>query len=166
MQPLRHDGRRQAKARADPETETESDSDSAARGPGHQRRPGVLVLCPGCKKGFTSLKALRCHRNHINRQSTACGLSGRQERRVRLRYEDADDSDWTDPDIRDMMDAGNNHDLPAATGRGEALLSRDRVSVPHTMISRATAVEAPGSHFHVWTKCGFGFGFVCRWFLL
>ena len=37
--------------------------------------------------------------------------------------------DWTDPDIRDIMDPGNDRNVPAGAGRGEALPSRDRVSV-------------------------------------
>jgi len=51
----------------------------------------------------------------------------------------ADDSDWTDPDIRDMMDPGNCHDVPAGArlGRGEALPSRDRVSVLSTLFKLA-----------------------------
>jgi hypothetical protein len=49
----------------------------------------------------------------------------------------ADDSDWTDPDIRDMMDPGNGHDVPAGARRGEALPSRDRVSVLSTLFKLA-----------------------------
>jgi hypothetical protein len=123
------------------EQESESDSESAAlgqcrgRGPGHQQDE---VFCPGCKARFRSLHALSCHRNSVHRRSTPCGLSLRTERRQRVSLRPcqatgaaADDSDWSDPDIREMMGGGNSHDLPAGAGRVEALPSRDRVSVPH-----------------------------------
>jgi len=134
-------GHRQAAAGAvDPDsgdtgTESDSDSSSAARAQGRgQQQARVEVLCPSCRKGFPSLRSLRHHRNHPKRQSTACGLAERGERRQRVMMRPvgaaaADDSDWTDPDIRDMMDPGNDRNVPAGAGRGEALPSRDRVSV-------------------------------------
>lgn len=123
------------------DSESDSESESAVRRPG---RPGArvsdadsqVVQCPGCKGRFQSLQALSIHRNSIHRRSTACGLLWLRERRHRLSVrpeaaavEAGDDSDWTDPDIREMMGDGNSHDLPAGAGRGEALPSRDRVSV-------------------------------------
>jgi len=158
-------GHRQAAAgAADPDsgdtgpgTESESDSSSAARAQGRgQQRARVEVLCPGCRKGFPSIRALRRHRNNPNRQSTACGLAERGERRQRVMMRPAgaaaaDDSDWTDPDIRDMMDPGNDRNVPAGAGRGEALPSRDRVSVyPARHVSRARALQLNGLD-KVWT---------------
>ena len=153
-------GHRQAAAgAADPDsgdtgTESESDSSSAARRGQQQAR--VEVLCPGCRKGFPSLQTLRRHRNHPTRQSTACGLAERGERRQRVMMRPvgaaaANDSDWTDPDIRDMMDPGNDSNVPAGAGRGEALPSRDRVSVyPAHHVSRARALQLNGLD-KVWT---------------
>jgi hypothetical protein len=107
------------------------------------------VLCPGCKGLFPSLFSLSCHRNNIHKRKTACGRSllgerpGRQRLSLRPCQEigaAADDSDWTDPDIREMMDPGHGHNVPAGAGRGEALPSRDRVSVhPVHPVSRARA---------------------------
>jgi hypothetical protein len=139
-------GRRQATVGAvDPESESDLDSRAPAGDRGRklgQPEFDSEVLCPGCKRVFPSLFSLKCHRNNRYMRSTACGRSLLVARpwrqRLSLRPNQAtgaaaDDSDWTDPDIRDMMGAGNSHDLPAGAGRREALPSRDslRVSVPH-----------------------------------
>ena len=146
--PAQRASHRQATAGA-ADQESESDSESAARGPG--RDPGRQqdgVFCPACKGRFHSLYALSCHRNSSYR--TACGQSWLRQRRHRVSLRPgaaapADDSDWTDPDIRDMMGDGNGHDLPAGAGRGEALPSRDRVSAPHPKCSaRARSEPAAG----------------------
>ena len=143
MPPQQSAGRRQATAgAADPESESDLDSQASEsarhRGRGRPEQVAeVPVLCPGCKRVFPTLFSLRCHRNNRHKRSTACGRS-LLDRRQRLSLRPcqatgaaADDSDWTDPDIRDMMGAGNSHDLPAGAGRGEDLPSRDRVSVPN-----------------------------------
>ena len=150
---MRSAGQRHAMAgAAEQDSESESDSESAARGRG--RGPGPRhqqdeVFCPGCKAQFGSLHALTCHRNSVHRRSTPCGLTKRHER-VSLRPcqatgATADDSDWSDPDIREMMGGGNSHDLATGAGRAEALPSRDRVSVPHPRpsVSRAHGASRP-----------------------
>ena len=153
MPPQQSAGRRQATAgTADPESESDLDSQASARDRG-RRRPGpqaeqvtVAVQCPGCNRVFPSLFSLSCHRNNRHKRSMACGRSLLHRRqRLSLRQLEcqaagaapADDSDWTDPDIRDMMGAGNSHDLSAGAGRGEALPSRDRVSVPNPARARS-----------------------------
>ena len=130
------DGRKQATT-ADTESNSESESDSESAGPGerargsHCRRRGnkgwsgagrVEVLCPGCAMAFPSSSALRSHINSRYRQSTACGLARRAQRRPTLRAAHgaaAQDSDCTDPDIRDLFDdamaGGNNYDVSAGS---------------------------------------------------
>ena len=133
------DGRKQATERtaetdseADSELETaDSDSDSNLKPAGPDRRArgslgnkegpeAVEVLCPGCKMAFPSSIALRSHINSRYKQSTACGLARRKQRRPTLRRSSrAEDSDCTDPDIRDLFDdamaEGNNYDVPAGS---------------------------------------------------
>ena len=124
-------GRKRA-AEIDSESNLESKSVSESAGPGSSGRargsPGdrggpraVKVVCPGCGMAFPSSNALRRHINSHDKRSVACGFARLKQRLPVLRQRrtnPAQDSEYTDLDIRSFDDAGaggNNYYVSAGS---------------------------------------------------